>query len=485
MQHKPVNGGADAGRVPSAVPAPPLTPGAGSSIRVALLAGFGIVVALWLVWGYQMMRALAEIERDVADVHRSYRDSEQTISRVRTNVLLGSIYLRDALIENSALRRGELRTAIAGVRGEVDRLLRQHVPRVTSSEEREHWALLQQELTTYWTSREMALAQVKTLSAAEAAALLRSRVVPSRESVLQMLDQLGALQDDNNRRHRTEADRALTETRTRLAWIGIGTLLLAAVVVVLASRHVHRLQRHIELQRLNEQRNRRDLERLSASLVDVQEQERRNLARELHDEVGQALTAVKMDIGVALRSDVEPRARAALEEANDIAETALRGVRDLSQLLHPSMLDDFGLPATLTAFLRSFSQRTHIRAQLAETLEERLLPELEVAVYRIVQEALNNVAQHSGASACTVSLVTGGDLLRLVIEDNGRGLGASPQGASDRRGLGLIGMRERAQAFGGSFAITSGEGGGTRVELVLPLLTLAPVEAPDVRKRAG
>ena len=79
-----------------------------------------------------------------------------------------------------------------------------------------------------------------------------------------------------------------------------------------------------------------------------QEQERRTLARELHDEVGQALTAVKMDIGIALRADVDPRVRTALEEARDISETTLRSVRDMSQLLHPSVLDDFGLPATLT-----------------------------------------------------------------------------------------------------------------------------------------
>jgi signal transduction histidine kinase len=170
---------------------------------------------------------------------------------------------------------------------------------------------------------------------------------------------------------------------------------------------------------------------------------------------------------------VEPRAREALQEARDIAETTLRGVRDLSQLLHPSMLDDFGLPTTLTVYLLNFAQRTGIRAQLAETIDERLVPQIEVCVYRIVQEALNNVAQHSGATACTVSLSGGDGMLRLVIEDNGRGLGTPAMAGPVRRGLGLIGMRERAQALGGTFAIGDRAGGGARIEVTLPSETVA------------
>jgi signal transduction histidine kinase len=250
--------------------------------------------------------------------------------------------------------------------------------------------------------------------------------------------------------------------------MGFGTLIVALFVAVMASRHVNRLQHQIERQHGIEQRNREDLERLSARLVDVQEQERRTLARELHDEVGQALTAVKMDIGIALRADVDSRVRDALEEAREISETTLRSVRDMSQLLHPSVLDDFGLPATLTTYLRNFSQRTGIRAQLAETMDARLAPEIEVCVYRIVQEALSNVAQHSGATACTVTLNSGGGLLRLIVEDNGEGVGAANTLAAGR-GLGLIGMRERAQALGGTFTIADREGAGTIVVVTLPL----------------
>jgi signal transduction histidine kinase len=447
-------------------------PDAPSGIGTALAVGFALVFALWLAWGYQLVHAFLEIQRNAADVHATYVRGEQVLSRVRTNVLLSSIYVRDALIDAANPRREESRRELAGRRDEIEEILRTYVPNVPSAVEREHWARLQGELTAYWASREIALTEAGVRGSAEAAALLRREVVPSRNTVLEILDQLGAMQTVANERHQTEARASYRAIGGRLAAVGIGTMLLALLVAVVASRHVRRLERHIDSQRQTEQQTREDLARLSARLVAVQETERQTLARELHDEVGQALTALKMDLGVALRSELPPRAKSALEEAKTIAETTLQGVRDLSQLLHPSTLDDFGLPATLTAYLRSFTQRTGLRAQLAETLDHRLPPEFETCVYRIVQEALNNVAQHSGATACIVALNAGDGMVRLTVEDNGRGLGALSTPPA-RRGLGVIGMRERAQAFGGAFTIENRAGGGVRVAVTLPFVAEA------------
>lgn len=366
-----------------------------SSVLAALGAGYAVVFGLWLLWGSQLVISIQQMEQNLSSVHESYVRGEQTLAKVRTNVLLGSIYLRDAIIDSASPRREYYRGELVRLRTEVEQMLRSYVPEVASSVEREHWGRLQAELDDYWESREVAFSD-QTRSAAEAAALLRRRVVPRRNTILEIVDQLAALQNVSNQRHQAEADTLYHQAFTRLITIGAVSLILALVVAVVASRHVNRLQRQIERQRRAEQENRQDLERLSARLVGAQEEERRNLARELHDEVGQALTAVKMDIGIALRGDVDSRGKDALQEASEIAETTLRGVRDLSQLLHPSMLDDFGLPATLTAYLRSFSQRTGIRAQLAETIDDRLPAAVEVAVYRIVQEALSNVARQIG-----------------------------------------------------------------------------------------
>jgi signal transduction histidine kinase len=456
-----------------------------SSTRVALATGFAIVFALWLLWGYQLRRSLENIEGSVASVHEQYVRGEQTLSKVRTNVLLGSIYLRDALIDNAPSHREGYRAELARLRVAIEQALTAYVPEVASEVEREHWARLKSELAEFWASRELALTDTEPLTPSQAAAMLRTRVVPRRETILEVLDQLAALQSEANRRRQAEANALYSQVRVRLMSMGGATLLAALIVAVMASRHVNRLQREIERQRAAEQRHRQDLERLSARLVDAQEDERRKLARELHDEVGQALTAVKMDIGIAMRSDNRIRVRGALEEASELTETTLRGVRDLSQLLHPSMLDDFGLPVTLTTYLRSFSQRTGVRAQLAETIDDRLVPAIEVCVYRIVQEAFNNIVQHSGATACTVSLTAGRGSLRLVVEDNGRGLGTFPRPAESRQGLGLIGMRERAQALGGTFAIENAPSGGTRISVKLPLQMLEPASSEGSERQAG
>ncbi len=458
------------------------------TIRGALIAGFAIVFGLWLVSGYELVRSLHDVQRRVTAVHDSFQQGEQVLNTVRTSVLLGSIYLRDALIDNASPTREFYREQLDRIRADVERDLTAYLPEVESPIELGHWAALQARLEEYWASREVIFAPDAPRTPSEAAAVLRRRVVPARESVLQIVDSLSALQRASRRRHEEEVAQLYADARTRVVSMASMAVVVGLVVALLAARHVGRLEREIERQRLAEQQNRLDLERLSARLVTAQEEERRRLARELHDAVGQALTAIKMEMGVALRGvDTDSRARASLDEARAIAESTLQSVRDLSQLLHPSMLDDFGLPEALAAYLRSFSKRTGIRAQFThERMDERLAQEVEVCVYRIVQEALTNVARHSGASSCTVALARRDGLLHLTIEDDGRGIDLAVARSVDvRRGLGLIGMRERAQALSGSFVIENRIEGGTRVIVRLPVLTSVDAPAPDAQRLVG
>jgi len=441
-----------------------------SSVRLALLLGFTAVFALWLVWAYQLVQNLEHIQRNVENLQRSYTRGDEALSLVRTNVLLGSIYLRDALIDSAPSQREYYRDELTRLRDQVEMRLATYVRDVPSAE-REAWERLQQELRDYWSSRDVAFTD-STRTSIESYLLLRQHVVPRRDGVLQIVDQRGVLQASARRQQEKETTALYESVRARLILIGSLTLVGAFVAAVLSSRRVSRLQHQVELQSLTEEHVRRDLERLSARLVDVQERERREISRELHDAIGQALTAVKMDIGLALRGEVSGRSRAALDEAKDITETTLQSVRDLSQLLHPSTLDDFGLPETLRTYLKRFSDRTGIRADLLVSLPDRLPPEVEASLYRIIQEAMNNVARHSGASACSVTISVRGSELRLVIDDNGCGLKGNRG-----HGLGLIAMRERAQAQGGSFVIESPAWGGTRLlvtmqtaERVLPMV---------------
>jgi signal transduction histidine kinase len=430
--------------------------------------GFAAVFALWLVWGYQLVQNLSHIQRNVENLRRDYLRGQQALSTVRTNVLLGSIYLRDALIDSTVERREYYRTELNRLRDETEMLLAAHL-RDVSSAEHDRWTRLQEELDDYWATRDVALTSDRQ-TPIQSYLMLRKQVVPKRDGVLQIVDQVLALQTTARLEQEQETAALYADVRARLILIGGLTLIGALAAAILATRRVSGLQHQVEQRRLEERRIRRDLERLSAGLVDVQERERRQISRELHDAIGQALTAVKLDLGIALRSDLSQRTRAALDEASEITETTLQSVRDLSQLLHPSTLDDFGLPETLRTYLKRFAERTGVRAQLIAALPERLPAEIEAAVYRIVQEALNNIARHSHATVCTVTVSGVNGELNLVIDDNGRGLEVS-----HGRGLGLIAMRERALSHGGSFAITSGANDGTRVTVTMRIPETVPM----------
>ncbi len=440
-----------------------------TSIRGALVAGFAVLLAVWAFAGYELIRSLADVEQHVTAEHAAFTQAADTVSLIRGNVLEASINVRDALIDADDDARDAYRGELKVLREAVESRVAAYLPEVESMAEREEWVRLQDKLEEYWATLEFVFADDLPTNTTRAAAMLRQNVRPIRKDVLTLLDNLKALQQASQRQHDLDVEGLYRQARTRFVWIVAGALMLCLATAWFAAWHVAGLEREINRQRLAETQNRLDLERLSARLVDAQEQERRNLARELHDEVGQALTAIKMSVGVALRTPgTHPRATAALEEARGVADTTLQGVRDLSQLLHPSTLDDFGLPETLAAYLRSFSKRTGIRAQFThEGGEERMPADVEVCLYRIEQDALTNVARHSGSLSCTVALRRRAGEVELVVEDSGRGI--TENGADARRGLGLMGMRERAQSLSGRFVLKNRPEGGTRIAVTLPV----------------
>jgi signal transduction histidine kinase len=159
-----------------------------------------------------------------------------------------------------------------------------------------------------------------------------------------------------------------------------------------------------------------------------------------------------------------------LNAARTITDGALHQVRDLSYLLHPAALDEFGLVSAVDEHIKSFRRRHGISVELSHaSMDARLAPETEAAAYRIIQEALNNVAKHAKATECRVYFARQSDVLRIVIEDNGVGFDALVPRSADRRGLGLIGIRERASHLNGTVAIDSAPGRGTRMVVELPV----------------
>jgi two-component system sensor histidine kinase UhpB len=211
---------------------------------------------------------------------------------------------------------------------------------------------------------------------------------------------------------------------------------------------------------------------LARSVWNVQEAERRRLARDLHDGIGQTLTALKQQLDVVEQSAaVLPAAmRARLRDAAELATQALHETRELSRLLRPQILDDLGLEPALRWLTRTFGERTGIALEVDLVgLDGRLSSDLETLAYRVVQEALNNVAKHAGATRAQVLARREGAELQLVVADDGRGFAvAAPETADAGDGSGLRGMRDRVELFGGKIEIGSRPGRGTRIAARVP-----------------
>lgn len=215
--------------------------------------------------------------------------------------------------------------------------------------------------------------------------------------------------------------------------------------------------------------SRQHLRELSAALQAVREEEKTRIARELHDELGQALTGLKMDLAqiVAMLRPEQLDVLRRADAMRSLIEGTVASVRRLATELRPLMLDDLGLVATMEWLVNDFAKRTGIGVQLdLPGADFEVDPELSTALFRVLQESLTNVARHAGATHVRVALVDGGDTVRLEVQDNGKG--TDPAGSSPRKTFGLLGMRERATMLGGELAVRSSPGAGTSVLMSIP-----------------
>jgi signal transduction histidine kinase len=217
----------------------------------------------------------------------------------------------------------------------------------------------------------------------------------------------------------------------------------------------------------------KELELLSGARVNAQEEERKRIAREIHDSLGQMLTAIKFNVEIL--EDAAPLQteddRKRLIDIKTLLDTAMAEAREISYNLMPSVLVDFGLVPALQFLGEQFSKRNELNVQVRTNgVEGRLDPAIEVGLYRIAQEALNNTAKHAGAHDVNVQLIGDSKSIRLIIEDDGKGFYVSrfhPR-SDQRHGMGLVSMRERAASFNGLFVLDSHPGRGTEIIVEIP-----------------
>ena len=259
-------------------------------------------------------------------------------------------------------------------------------------------------------------------------------------------------------------DAGLVQTARNLFLVALALAAVCAAVSVAGSiASFRRLEDHAET-----------LAKLSLHTLAEQEESARRFSQEMHDEFGQALNAIGSTLSVVQASDPDSRER--LRDAVELVKEAQTMARELSQLLRPRILDDFGLDAGLRELARSFSQRTGIAVDYRSQVRERLAPLVETHLFRIAQESLTNTSRHTLASSVEMILERSGGDIHLKITDNGGGFAPDSRSHST---LGLIGMKERAHAVGGRVTVFSTPGAGVTIDALVPLQT--PPAAPLAR----
>lgn len=428
--------------------------------------GLGSLLLLIAVSLLVSSRKAQDIYSQLDALNTHHHNVDAKLRRLRSDVNLSGIFVRDYLLDIARERAPEYRQRLAEFRttnlatvGELRALLEGHDDQILS---------LQTQLDEYWKTFDPLFDWTLPEKIFRSASFLRREVVPRREAVLSIAQEIEELNNANLAEQRAEATRrhaAFQEDLRRLLW---RSLLLGLAVALTVVFRLRVLERRSEQQRGIANQAEQEMRELSQRLVATQEEERKNLSRELHDHVGQVLTALRMELGRIDRSRApgDLGIGRAVGECKRLVDSMVHTVRDLAMGLRPSMLDDFGLQPALEWHMRDFTRRYGIKVELNMDGDFTALPDAyRTCVYRTVQEALTNCIRHAQAQSIAVTIVGDNDRLEVSIADDGVGLAANRRGA----GLGLRGIEERVRELHGSMTIGSTPGGGTTLAVRLPL----------------
>ena len=446
-----------------------------------LAVAFGVLVVLLLIVGIEALRSVESIYDETSTVHATYRRTERALAEIESNIYKSGVLVRDYLLDPSHLMADNYRKQLRDLRSATDDLVSQlRLP----APDRELGALpkLREELDAYWDTLDPLFTWTPKQKLALSYGFLHRSVLPRRNAVEQIARELETLTGESLRSQ--EGDLARSEQSSRVLLLRMFAFTLGVGVIVAGASifRITRLEdRTAQAHRRTEQAE-SELRRLSQQLVRAQEEERRSLSRELHDQVGQMLTALRVEMGnlERLRDAPEDVFRERLRDVKHLAEDSLRAVRDMAMGLRPSMLDDLGLGPALEWQAREYSRRHGMPVEVVLEGEIDALPDgHRTCIYRVVQEALTNIARHAHATEIRVSVHGGRDRAFLTVQDNGAGFQpATTQG----KGLGLIGIQERVRELDGTVSWNSLPGRGTVLNAEIPV-PLVSEDAPVSRNQ--
>jgi signal transduction histidine kinase len=447
----------------------------GESVKIriwpVLCVGFGALVAVIAMSGWLALVRSKSTYAGISGLYAAEYDFQKSLAAVRSNISQSAILLRDFLLDPS-LSAESARSQIHQMRASTDGQLHQ-LEQLIAKPQSAKLQNLRQQTSAYWSSFDPVLTAPAKERARLGYSFVTTEILPRRESALNVVSEIEQLSSEAFMQRKQEIDARNAELSYYLRRSVAITFLIAAVVAGVSIFRTYTLERTAEIQHRRVQTTEAELRRLSQQLVRAQEEERRALSRELHDQVGQVLTAMRMSLGNIELSMNDPDGRLTreLEVAKRLAGQALRSTRDLAMGLRPTMLDDLGLQAALEWYGRQHSKIYGVPVALQiEPGLDRLSDAQRTCVYRLVQESLNNSAKYARAGNVEVTVALSDGALNLKITDDGAGFNAE---ARNGHGLGLLGMRERLTQLGGELIIDSKPQGGTRISARFPLVQTA------------
>jgi signal transduction histidine kinase len=407
------------------------------------------------------------------ELEHRFLQRSRILEEIRSSIYLSGTVARDFLLAPEPGSRVQL-SDLHDLQRKTDSALERYAQSLEPEEARA-FGSLKSEVHDYWNVLNNTFAWTPAEREQYRYQFFYTELIPRRTSMLQIADRVARLNEQGLQRGDEQLAALFARLQLGLTGMIAVTLVGGAGLALYTSFVVLRLQSELRRTLDENVEARAGLQKLSAKLVRAQEDERRAISRELHDEAGQTFSAILMEAENLVDMNAQANLLSHLDSICKLAQRGMTEARNLALLLRPSMLDDFGLVPALNWQARECAKRTGLRVQVAsDDLPDDLPEEHKTCIYRIVQEALNNAARHAQASAVQVNLQRRGVQIDLTVRDDGTGFDARRV-----RGLGLLGMEERVHHLGGRFDISSQPGRGTLLSITLPLTELCQTDSHE------
>ena len=435
--------------------------------RIFLFAGFGGLLLLMSILGLSAISSIYRIELQEEKIRKEYLVRDRALENLRSNTYLSGTFIRDFLLAGDDRRATQSKAQFLDKKHDIQTELESYRDLVTP-QTRQPFLQFRDELLSWFGTLQPVLEWGAATRRLKGYALMQDQVLARRTVVLESADRVQQVAERDLERSSEAVGSMVSDLRFQLMVLIALTVLTGVVLAAVVLWRLLRLENESSLRFQEVLKTREELKRLSAELLSAQETERRRISRELHDEVGQVLSAIAFGLGSArsaLKGDNREEVLRQLQVLLEMIERNIGVVRNIALLLRPTMLDDLGLVPALKWLAREVSRSSSADVDFVpDAFLDELPEEHRTCIFRVVQEAVRNAARHSGAQLIRIYLRQEASAIRASVQDDGRGFDPAQE-----RGLGMIGMQERVVQLGGRLQVDSEPGRGTIVSFELPM----------------